>query len=487
LKSRLSTDTTNGLLFSGRIETVATVIDSLIVKLGLDPAGFKKGRKDADESLHQARDSSEKTRKAWESDAKKATAAFRSFRNEIIAIGTAYLGLSAIKSFTSNLVTTGAAVSFLSRNLGMAAGELSLWENAANKMGATAPDVDAAFRNVVKMGEELRNLGRTAGIEGDAPLVRMGLDMQRFAAATTTPVERMMMLSEALSKLSPADAQLWGQMAGFTENMITMLQRGPQAIRAQIQEQKGLFFISDQQAKALQKLQADWNRFVDGFREAGEKMVLALLPTLDRLGREFQNWLIQGKGIDKIVAGIKAFATWLDNVDWHKVGEGLTAIVEAAKAISTALGGVMKAVETFAGGAIGARIGSLFGPLGTVIGGLIGAAAPHVPDALRSLREKFRETDTFKTLSARKGYAGSELAALMGEGSPASANPPLVPSIAAASAQPGAGAGASTVNNFNAPIIVNTQATDAAGVARGLKTEITKQFSTTTQANGGAR
>jgi hypothetical protein len=469
---------------------VPTVIDSLIVKLGLDPSNYKKGQKDTDESLKRARESSEKTRKGWEADAKKAAAAFRSFRNEIIAIGTAYLGLSAIKSFTANIVTSGAAVGYLAKNVGVSVETLSSWEGAANKMGATAADVDQAFRTMAqqiadiqvgKLPADMENLSKAFALAGES-----GDSLSKFLV-DKDPAERLLKLADVAQKLGPVLAQgLLGGTAGA--GFITMAEQGRAALEARVAEQKKLFAFNDAEAKHQQEMLILWNKFIDRIRTAGLAIVTQLEGPLLRLMTEFQTWLLSGGGFQKIVQGAKDFAGWLDRVDWKKVESALEGISRIVEYIVGMLGNVKEIGGELAGASIGSRLGAplgIFGRIGgALLGGLVGREAID-------FKKQVAESDWYKDFAKRhKNFAGSPFQQLI-EGVPlaaASANPPIPPAVGAHSAQPAAAAaGAGTVNNFNAPIIVNTQATDAAGVARGLKTEITKQFSTTTQANGGSR
>jgi hypothetical protein len=462
---------------------VPTVIDSLIVKLGLDPSNYKKGQKDTDESLKRARESSEKTRKAWEGDAKRAAAAFRSFRNEIIAIGTAYLGLSAIKSFTSNLLHAGAAVGYLARNVGVSTETLSAWEGAANKMGATAGDVDQAFRTMAqqiaditvgKVPADMENLSKAFALAGE--------DLGKFLVEKN-PTERLLKLADVVKKIGPVMAQgLLGGMVG--PGFITMAEQGRAALEARVAEQRKLFVFSDAEAKHQQEMLILWNKFIDRIRTAGASIVTQLEGPILRVMTELETWLIAGGGFNKLVDGAKRFAAWIDGIDWAKVENTLEGIGQIVERIVGLLGNVKEVGGELAGASIGARVGTPFGIPGRIGGALLGGLLGR---EVVDFKKQVLESDWYKDFAKRhKNFAGSPFQQFI-EGAPAaaSANPAVQPSAAAASAQPAAAAGGTV--NFNAPIIVNTQATDAPGVARGLKTEVTKQFSTTTQANGGAR
>ena len=457
----------------------------------MDPSGFTRGQKEAAASLVKQKTESEKWRKSAESDARKVTEGFAKFKKEVIAVAVAFFGLSRIKSFTANLVTTGTELVKLSSNIGMSVKSLSLLENMFQRMtGGAAGEMGSFLEQIGQMGEQFRQGVQVPGLEGDSPLVRAGLDIGKFVNQATSAQEQMFMLSDALSKLQPKAALLWGQQLGFSENIIFLLRQGPEAIKTWVKEQERIRFETEAEAKALMRLNQDWTKFVQVVEQAGKGILFAVEPTLIRLGLEFQDWLLKSGGIEKIVDGVKQFAAWLERLDWKQVGEGLQTIVKAAQAIVDVLGGVEKTLKTLGGAWLGAKAGRLAGPWGALIGALIGGAAgPHVGEAgdmLKDLRARGWQSDFFKIPPA---FKGSDADWQLGWAAPeaAKANPPIMPTAATIKPPPGTAAGQGitsvTINN----LIVNTNATDAAGMARGAKTALTRELSTVTQAGGGGQ
>jgi hypothetical protein len=463
-----------------------TVIDSLIVKLGLDPAGFTHGQKEAAAALVKQKGESERWRKNAETDARKVTDAFTKFKKELIAVTLAVFGLSRIKSFTANLVTTGAEVAKLASNLGMSVDSLSLWEHTANKLGATSGEMANTFEQVTLAATRFRQGVSVPWLEGDSPLVRAGLDVAKFVDETTTAEQQMFMLSDALSKLQPQVALLWGQELGFSNNIVYLLRQGPALIRQRLEEQRKLNFETAAQAATLLKLQQDWNRFVDVMQRAGKEILIAIEPSLIRLGRDFENWLVKSGGIETIVGWAKDLAKWLDSIK----AEDVTRFVSALEAVGSALSAILKTlggITTAMGALLGARIGAAFGPWGALVGLIAGGVAPNLPGMLEKAQKAFRESDWFKDFAAKRGagFEGSPMAWLAGVPEATKANPPVMPSAATIKPQPGAGSNVNTVTIGN--VNVYTNATDAAGMAKGAKSALTRELSTVTQVSGGGQ
>jgi hypothetical protein len=470
---------------------MATVIDSLLVKIGLDTSGFKQGQKEAAGAVVKQKTESEKWRKSAEVDAKKVTEAFTKFKKELIALTLAYFGLSRIKTFTGHLVTTGAEVLKLSSILGLSVDQLSLWEHAANKLGATSGQMGSMFEQLTLMAGQWRELGTMPGLEGDSPLVRAGLDMAKFSAETTTAEDRMLMLSGALAKLRPESALLWGQQLGFGNDMIFLLRQGPEALLAAKEAQKKLNFESAAEAKILFDMNVRWNEFVDGIEKAGKRIGIAIGPEVEKLMVQFEQWLVTGGGFDAIVQGAKDFAHWLGEIKWDEIRGVMIAIKDAAVAITHALGGIGELAKTAAGAGLGGKIGSFAGPWGRILGMLLGGAIGHEigkgADRIKEY-EKVHGKGSFKKeqIDAFNQY----LLDTEGIGPlsvPARANPRVLPSAATIKPPPGTAAGQGVTSVSIGNVNVYTHATDAAGMAKGAKTALTRELSTVTQAAGGGQ
>lgn len=87
-----------------------TVIDALVVTLGLDDAKFKKGQKDSAEALLKFRKQGEDTHKKMTEQTKGLVDGYKKIRNEVIALTAAILGANGLKSWISNTVHGQAAL-----------------------------------------------------------------------------------------------------------------------------------------------------------------------------------------------------------------------------------------------------------------------------------------------------------------------------------------------------------------------------------------
>lgn len=117
---------------------MATIIDSLLVTLGLDSSGFASGKSKVDKGLKETGNEADKTGAKLKKAGKDGAEGF-----ETVAKGAAKFlaligGTMAVKRFIEQTVESSAALDRLSKNLGDAANNVSAWSNAAELAGGSA-------------------------------------------------------------------------------------------------------------------------------------------------------------------------------------------------------------------------------------------------------------------------------------------------------------------------------------------------------------
>ena len=115
-----------------------TVIDSLLIELGLDSSKFNSGQKKAVEQLQKFDEASTKSNKNAPQGAKELDLNLGKIRNSLIAIGTAVVGVSGFREFANQMIFGNAALGRTSALLGMNARDLDAWGKAAEVFGGDA-------------------------------------------------------------------------------------------------------------------------------------------------------------------------------------------------------------------------------------------------------------------------------------------------------------------------------------------------------------
>lgn len=136
----------------------ATVIDALLITLGLDTSDFRKGQKDVSDDLKKQREDAKKTAKEMAEQGKKAAAFFGSIKTELLALTGVTVTAGGLMSLVKNTTSGLMDLSIQSKALGMSAKELDGWAKSAEAAGSSAEKIT----NVLKGFQDAKQ-GATFG------------------------------------------------------------------------------------------------------------------------------------------------------------------------------------------------------------------------------------------------------------------------------------------------------------------------------------
>jgi hypothetical protein len=354
---------------------MATVIDSLLVTLGLDAKGYlasaaaarAERKKLSAEEAAAARDA--------ETYAKRRTEAYTTFRGEIrrvaaeaaslFAVFTAGKGLS---QFIADITTGDAATGRLAKNLGMATGDLAAWERAVERAGGSAAGFDATISSLSREVQNYQLTGQSGGMLNY---------FRALGVQLTGTSEDLLKISGVVSGMNRQQATALMTGAGIDQGTQNLLLEGTAKVRAALEEAKKLGVPSDKDAKNAQDLLAN----IMKVRQAVEDTVRVILnqfgPSINQALAEFTVWItVNGPRLKTeiadritwIVSEVRSFITSANDAatavgGWVHISEALFALWAVSK-----VAGLIKAVATVGGvfggaGAVGS-LARLAGPVG---------------------------------------------------------------------------------------------------------------------------
>lgn len=254
-----------------------TVIDSLVVQLGLDPKDFKAGIKSISEGFDVTRKGAEKSGKDIEGAFKRGSEALIDIRNQALAVAGVFTAGLGIKEFTAQTIRADAAAGRLANNIGMSVSTLGRWEVAARLAGGTAEGVDNAFQGISASINKLKLTGVT-----DQSLA----DIMRFvnlndAAGNLRPLADVMTdISAALASLPPGEAIEAGKRFGFDENTTNFLKQGAGALKDYLAEAEKVGHVNENNSAAAIQLSSDWEKLTLSSQTLGRTILTDLAPAL---------------------------------------------------------------------------------------------------------------------------------------------------------------------------------------------------------------
>lgn len=407
-----------------------TIVDALVVTLGLDAAAFKRGKAEASRATKQLTAEEARAAKEIEARNKRAAESFRAIRREILALGvllTAGLGIKGLVDFTGNTVKGAIATGQLARELGMVPGNLRAVEQSFDRLGSSTADADAALKGIQQQAAKLRSgefddrlnayllNASWAGVKGASPT---------DANDPMKKLERDAEIAQQLAKKMGSGFAIYRmEQEGYSESMAYALMKGPQALQAEIKRQSKLNELSQEETQRLRALDNRWKDFRAGIGNTAQRIVIAMTPAFDTIMRlldRLANWL--NAHADQIGAQVQQmalqFAAWVKSVNWGDVIKEVKSFFATLDRAAQSLGGwkvVLGALIALKVLSIVSPVLQLAGALSSLGGslGIIGRLGPAAIAVLAGLgiAKLFGLPDTDKSKGAEDIKKGKWLKA----------------------------------------------------------------------------
>jgi len=315
----------------------ASIIDALVITLGLDTSDYDKQRGDVEEGMKNAREDASKTAKDMESQGKRASSFFSSIKTELLALAGVSLTVGGLTSFVKNTTNDLMNLSVQSKALNMSAQALDGWSRAAQAAGSSAESVTGTMTNLRNAALAFKN--------GDAssPLYKAMAMLNGDTGVTFDPNKdstdvMMRKLSEALQKeRNPDRAQYIGQMiTGNDAALYQGLRSGE--LPSSATKYTNSSQISDQSLKASQEFTRVWTDLGQNFDNLKNELFTGLIPYIRQFNKyllDLSRWVSQHP--KEIHDAIETF--------FNAISEGAKAANKAADAV----GGWKNALEILIG------------------------------------------------------------------------------------------------------------------------------------------
>lgn len=386
---------------------MATVIDALLVTLGLDATGYKRGQKEVQDANRKLTEEEQKQAKEQQARQKAAVEGFRAIRNEILTIVSAALGGKALKDFMADATATNRQLGINARNLGMSASRLKAWQDAAKAAGGTAEGLTNSMEGLAQAITRHRNAEPNAAT---SMLSRLGVNFDEQDAQ-----KLMLDISEGLKKVGerygPQQQIYVANGLGIDAGTLQLMTQGRARVADLVNEMAKHTQSADEAEKQARKLSLAWAELGNRADDLGSRVFSTLAPAF-RLVTDLMK-----TALDLILALDKASGGWV-------VGIGTT--VAALGGLVLALAGVAKTLKIIREAAEALRAMKSVPPIapGEAAAGAPGAAAAGggwFSALMTRLAPFFRWGTAFAALT----YSGSlnaneeaELAKRRGEASP---------------------------------------------------------------------
>ncbi|HIF0595396.1 TPA: lytic transglycosylase domain-containing protein [Klebsiella pneumoniae] len=266
----------------------ATVIDALLVTLGLDTSQFRKGQQEVSDDLKKQREDAKNTAKEMAEQGKKAASFFSSIKTELLALTgvtvTAGGLISFVKSTTSGLMN----LSIQSKALGLSARELDGWSKSAEAAGSSAEKISASLQGFQGAIQGARVGDYSSSIFGGLAQLN-ALTGQNFDVWGQDASSLAKTSLDALRKISdPNLRRQVGLSLGFDDATLQRNQEGkflPDVDR--LTKSSG---ITDASTKGAKEFTAAWAELGQNLDTVKNQIYVGLIPTIRDLNGLLIEW-----------------------------------------------------------------------------------------------------------------------------------------------------------------------------------------------------
>lgn len=347
---------------------MATVIESLIVTLGLDATNFRRGTADAGKARKTLADNSkklddeakkrekelEKDRKAQAKEAEKRAKEMgeriAKVRNQVLSLFAIFTAGVGIKNFIANTVESAVQLGYLSQNLKVSIESLQAYGRAAERAGGTTEGAFAQLRESADSLAALRSgLGPNEGMQW---FFRMGGSSDDLKDGNTYLMARSKIISEMFNR-DPQRAMLISKQMGISEDQFNLIKQGPDAIKRLTDAQMKNSAISAKDAAGALELKNKWLDFSQAMTATGTKILVALIPAFSQLMNWLQTvagWVTDNKDligawvadfVTKAIPVMQKIGRFLADLDWEGAANRLKLVGDAIIKIADALSSVI--------------------------------------------------------------------------------------------------------------------------------------------------
>ncbi|HBW6460389.1 TPA: lytic transglycosylase domain-containing protein [Klebsiella pneumoniae] len=366
----------------------ATVIDALLVTLGLDTSQFRKGQQEVSDDLKKQREDAKNTAKEMAEQGKKAASFFSSIKTELLALTgvtvTAGGLISFVKSTTSGLMD----LSIQSKALGLSARELDGWSKSAEAAGSSAEKISASLQGFQGAIQGARVGDYSSSIFGGLAQLN-ALTGQNFDVWGQDASSLAKTSLDALRKISdPNLRRQVGLSLGFDDATLQRNQEGkflPDVDR--LTKSSGITDASTKGAKEFTAAWAELNQSLETTKIQFYTFLIPYVRDFNVVLRDLSNWMKSHP--EEMKQKVDAF--------FGAIESGAKMADKAAQAV----GGWENAIKIIIGASVGGKLLFFLANLSksllglariTLPGWLVAAAGLSAADKVDDLNQKAKES-----------------------------------------------------------------------------------------------
>ena len=265
---------------------MATVIDSLLIELGLDASQFNASQKKAVDELQKFDEQSSKTFKNSQKNVNDFGLSMGKTKDALISLGVSLLSIKGFVGLANDITKTNADIGRTSELFGMSARELSAWQNVMKSVGGSSEDFNVSLQNIQGSLAAIQTGG---GGEIFKPLGLLGVPFE--AVDVENAKVDMLALADAIKKTYDAPsggrqrAYNLAKDLGISDSLFMVLKQGSSAVKALYEEAYKHTGVTDENTKQAIKNQEAWAKVSTELQAVQNQIANQLLPVMEKLAK----------------------------------------------------------------------------------------------------------------------------------------------------------------------------------------------------------
>jgi hypothetical protein len=257
-----------------------TVLEELVVTLGLDSSQFRQQAQQVQAVQGHAGQTAQRVGRQYEENTtkilgstgrmlthseqvvKNTLTGLNRMRVEILGVlGAVATGIGATGAI-GQIAKVEAQTVRAAKNIGVSAKELNTWQEAAKRFGGSAEGVTNTMQGLVTEFETLKITGQSEVI---SMFRALGIQVADAEGKMRPLRDIWMDLSGVLSRMPKPEANTWGALLHLDPGFINLLHQGKDALRQTLDQVERLGTITDQQGKdaiAFEQQMANMSRLL---------------------------------------------------------------------------------------------------------------------------------------------------------------------------------------------------------------------------------
>lgn len=263
-----------------------TIIDSLVVTLGLDAKDFNEQQKKAIERLRQLEDAADKHTKPIAKGAKDLTETFKAMHGQLLAIGALIATGLGFNRLVQDVTKLNTELGFTSKALGMTAQQLSQWEQAGRTVGAASGDIS---QNLAAINREIQEFHATGSSKLQAFMGQVGIKPMQTNDTPDAVAKRLSEWYQGQPNKAFA-SHLLQSRGGLSQGMINLLSLGPEEIQKRLDQAKR-FAPTNEEIQKFTELTKAFGELMNVIDRLTTKALVPFVAALTKILKMLTDWL----------------------------------------------------------------------------------------------------------------------------------------------------------------------------------------------------